>query len=258
MALELANYRQQAEEAIRAFWGNRQVALQKQIEAGSVDAGARGAVTAGKNLDGFRALIIDLVRANGLGHADVYINKGHVILPGFFRPTKQWDMLVLNGRRLVAAFEFKSQVGPSFGNNYNNRTEEAIGTAHCLWTAYREGAFGRDQPKPFLGWLMVVEDCAASRCVVRNDQPHFPVAREFQGASYLQRYDLLCQKLVMEGLYGAAALLATPNTAANTGEHSELSALSGLGNFVTSFAAHVAAEATRSPRGEYWTGSGQA
>jgi len=26
---------------------------------------------------------------------------------------------------LVAAIEAKSQVGPSFGNNFNNRTEEA-------------------------------------------------------------------------------------------------------------------------------------
>ena len=33
----------------------------------------------------------------------------------------------------------KSHVGPSFGNNFNNRTEEAIGTSHDLFTAYREG-----------------------------------------------------------------------------------------------------------------------
>lgn len=42
---------------------------------------------------------------------------------------------------MIAAVELKSQVGPSFGNNCNNRTEEAIGTAHDFWTAYREGAF---------------------------------------------------------------------------------------------------------------------
>jgi hypothetical protein len=42
--------------------------------------------------------------------------------------------------RLLAGVEFKSQVG-SFGNNYNNRTEEAIGSATDIWAAYREGAF---------------------------------------------------------------------------------------------------------------------
>lgn len=172
MALELANYKEQARDAIKAFWGNREAAQRKQAETGNIDAGTRGAVTAGKNLDGFVALIQSLVKANGLAHAQIHVNKGLVVLPGYFRPTKQWDLLVLNGKRLVAALEFKSQVG-SFGNNYNNRTEEAIGTAHCLWTAYRDGALGA-QPQPFLGWLMVVEDTDASRAPVRNDQPHFP------------------------------------------------------------------------------------
>ena len=94
---------------------------------------------------------------------------------------------------------------------------------------------------------MVVEDADESRAPVRNDQPHFPVFPEFNGASYLKRYDLLCQKLVKEKLYSAAALLATPSNAANTGEYRSLSELSNLDNFVTSFAGHVAAEAARSP-----------
>jgi len=243
MALELANYQEQARDAIKAFWGNRDAALKKQIESGNTDAGSRGAVTAGKNLDGFRALITSLVRANGLDHAHVHTNKGLVVLPGFFRPTKQWDMLVMNEGRLIAALEFKSQVG-SFGNNYNNRTEEAIGTAHCIWTAYRDGALG-EHPRPFLGWLMVVEDAPGSRTPVRDTEPHFKVFPEFRAASYLKRYDLLCQKLVKEQLYSAAALLASPSTAAETGEYCELSELSSLATFVTAFAGHIATEAAR-------------
>ena len=64
--------------------------------------------------------------------------------------------------QLGAAIEFKSQVGPSFGNNFNNRSEEAIGSATDVWAAYREGAF-RPSPRPFLGYLMLLEDCAASQ-----------------------------------------------------------------------------------------------
>jgi hypothetical protein len=93
-------------------------------------------------------------------------------LPGFFRPTKSWDVLVTNKGRLVAAVELKSQVG-SFGNNLNNRTEEAIGTAVDLWTAHRDGAFGKDAPPPFVGWLMLIEDSAKSRTPVRCSSPHF-------------------------------------------------------------------------------------
>lgn len=243
MPLALVNYREQAQDAIKAFWGNREAALRKQVESGNTDAGTRGAVTAGKNLDGFIALVRSLIAANGLTSAQIHTNKGLVVLPGFFRPTKQWDLLVMNDRRLVAALEFKSQVG-SFGNNYNNRTEEAIGSAHCLWTAFRDGALG-DGPRPFLGWLMVVEDARKSSKPIKNNEPHFPVFPEFRGASYLQRYDLLCQKLMREQLYSSATLLATPRQAVNSGEYRELSPLSGLDTFVTSFAGHIAAEAAR-------------
>jgi hypothetical protein len=156
-----------------------------------------------------------------------------------------WDVLVIHEGRLVAAVELKSQVGPSFGNNFNNRTEEAIGTAHDLWTAYREGAFGK-HPKPFVGWMMMVEDEPASRSPVRDKSPHFPVFKEFQGASYLKRYDVLCQRLVQEQLYTAATLLASPRSATTTGDFAELSELTGLKTFVTTLAGHIAAEAARS------------
>lgn len=245
MTLNLVDYERQAQEAVMAFWGNREKARQKQIEAGKIDAGERAGVTAGKNMDGFTTLIADLVEANGLGHARIHRERAVVTLPGYFRPTKLWDLLVMHEGRLIAAIELKSQVGPSFGNNFNNRTEEAIGTAHDFWTAFREGALGQ-QPPPFVGWLMLVEDAPGSRSPVRDRSPHFPVFTEFQGASYLKRYDVLCQRLVKEQLYTSACLMASPRTAAATGEMSDLSDMTGLKTFVTSFAGHIAAEAARS------------
>lgn len=243
MALDLADYETKAREAVQAFWGNRDKARQKQIEAGNADAGERGSVTAGKNMDGFIALVIDIVRANGLRHANIHQQRALLTLPGYFRPTKLWDVLVIHQGRLVAALEFKSQVG-SFGNNFNNRTEEAIGTAHDLWTAYREGAFGK-QPRPFVGWLMLVEDAPGSRAAVRDSSPHFPVFREFQGVSYVQRYNLLCQRLVQEQLYTAASMITSPRMAAEDGEYTELDQMTGLRTFVTSLAGHIAVEASR-------------
>jgi len=244
MAINLANYDKKTREAIQAFWGNREKARQKQIEAGKVDAGERSSVTGGMNMDGFVALVIDLVKANGLEHADIHRARRVVTLPGYFRPTKLWDLLVLNQGRLIAALEFKSQVGPSFGNNFNNRAEEAIGTAHDLWTAYREGAFGKNS-KPFVGWVMLVEDAAKSRSPVRDASPHFPVFREFQNASYLERYKLLCQRLAQEQLYTTASVIASPRSAASDGAYSDLDEMTSFKTFVTSFAGHVAAEAAR-------------
>ena len=244
MALDLVDYERKAREATMAFWGNREKARQKQIEAGTTDQGERAGVTGGKNMDGFVALVIDLVKANGLAHAAIHQQVSLLTLPGYFRPTKLWDLLVIHEDRLLAAIELKSQVGPSFGNNFNNRSEEAIGTAHDLWTAYREDAFGK-QSRPFVGWLMMVEDAAESRRPVRDRSPHFPVFPEFQGASYLKRYDILCQRLVKEQLYTTASLLASPRSAVNGGAYAELSEMTGLKTFVTSFAGHIAAEAAR-------------
>ena len=244
MALDLVDYERKAHVAVKAFWGKREAARQKQIESGKADQGERAGVTAGKNMDGFTALVLDIVRANGLARADIHRDKAMLTLPGYFRPTKLWDILVIYKGELIAALELKSQVGPSFGNNFNNRTEEAIGTAQCFWTAYREHAFGK-QPRPFVGWLMLVEDAPQSRSPVKATSPHFPVLEEYKGASYLQRYDLLCQKLVEERLYTTAAIIATPRSAVKTGEFSAISTMTDLKTFVTTLAGHVAAEAAR-------------
>ena len=245
MTIDLADYEQKAREAIQAFWGNREKARQKQVDSGKADQGERAGVTAGKNMDGFIALVIDIVRANGLDHADIHQQRRVLTLPGYFRPTKLWDLLVINEGRLIAALEFKSQVGPSFGNNFNNRSEEAIGTAHDLWTAYREGAFG-EQTRPFVGWLMLLEDAPASRAPVRDASPLFPVFTEFQGASYAERYNILCRKLAQERLYTTASILTSPRSASADGSYSEMSDMTGLRTFVTELAGHVAAEAARS------------
>ena len=244
MALDLVNYEQKALEAVKAFWGNREAAKQKQIESGKADQGERAGVTGGKNMDGFLSLVLDIIKSNGLSHAQIHQNRAMLTLPGYFRPTKLWDLLVMYKGELIAAIELKSQVGPSFGNNFNNRTEEAIGTAHDLWTAYREGAFGK-QPRPFVGWLIMVEDAPKSRSPVRDSSPHFSVFEEFKGASYLKRYDLLCQRLVQEQLYTAATVIAAERSAVDSGEYSQLSSMTGLKSFVTAFAGHIAAESAR-------------
>ena len=244
MAIDLVNYEEKAREAVQVFWTSREQARRKQIETGKADQGERAGVTAGKNMDGFIALVTHVVRANGLPLAEIHLKRRVLTLPGYFRPTKLWDVLVINRGRLIAALEFKSQVGPSFGNNFNNRTEEALGTAHDLWTAYREGAFG-EQPRPFVGWLILVEDTKGSRSPVRDVSPHFPIFREFEGASYATRYNILCRKLMQEQLYTAAAVLMTPRSASTTGEYAELSELTGLRTFVSELAGHIAAEGAR-------------
>jgi type II restriction enzyme len=150
-------------------------------------------------MDGFIRLIQQIVVANGLSPRSVFIERGApVTIPGYYRATKMWDVLVVHhgekSTRLVAALELKSQVG-SFGNNFNNRCEEAIGTAVDFWTAFRDGAFG-NSPKPFTGYLMLLQDCPAVYSSVRVEEQHFKIFDGFRGSSYARRYELLCQRLV--------------------------------------------------------------
>lgn len=244
MSLDLVEFERKTVEAIKAFWGNRDAARLKQFEAGIFDRGERAGVTGGKNMDGFVSLLKNIIDANGLSHAEVHLTRAALTLPGYFRPTKLWDIIVTYRGELIAAIELKSQVGPSFGNNFNNRTEEAIGTAHDLWTAYRENAFGHQAP-PFIGWLMLVEDELKSRSPVRDASPHYNVFPEFSGASYLKRYDILCQKLVQEKLYTSAALITSPRSAYVDGEFGDMSLMTSLKSFVSAFAGHIATTASR-------------
>ena len=136
------------------------------------------------------------------------ISRGTAVeLPGYYRPEKKWDLVVVHGDTLVAAIEFKSQVGPSFGNNYNNRTEEAIGNAVDIWTAFREGRFGSQ--RPWLGYLFLLEEAPKSTTPVRVREPYFPIDEEFRGASYMKRYEILCRRLLLERLYDAACLVTS-------------------------------------------------
>ena len=133
--------------AIRHFWDARDKQQEKQIEGGRIDAGSRGAVTGGTQMGALEVLVSDILIEAGLTSLDVK-SRTSLELPGYYRPEKKWDLIVVSQSKLVAAIEFKSHVGPSFGNNFNNRCEEAIGSGTDIWTAYREGRFG-DSPAPF-------------------------------------------------------------------------------------------------------------
>jgi DNA modification methylase len=113
-------------EAIKFFWKTRQRQSDRQGKrTGTRDSGSRTAVTGGKQLDGFVELLRDFLGEAGLDRACIYTSK-KVELPGWYRAEKKWDLLIVREAKLIAAMEFKSQVG-SFGNNFNNRTEEALG-----------------------------------------------------------------------------------------------------------------------------------
>lgn len=229
------------QKAVKRFWGTRETQAQRQgALSGSKDAGARSAVTGGAQMNGFIDLVRELLCENGLPKANVFCEKC-VELPGWYRPEKKWDLLVVSDGMLIAGIEFKSQVG-SFGNNYNNRTEEAIGSAADIWSAYREGAF-QPSARPWLGYLMLLEDAPGSVRPVRAREPHFNVFPEFKEASYAKRYEILLTKLVRERLYDAACFLMSNSVQGAKGVYQEPSPELSFQNFVASLIAKAIAVA---------------
>jgi hypothetical protein len=233
-------------QAIIHFWTQRGAQLQSQGgKRRDKDLGDRGAVTGGKHLDGFRELVGVLLEEAGLQRATIYW-RNKTELPGWFRAEKNWDLLVVADGKLVAIVEFKSQVG-SFGNNFNNRTEESLGNATDLWAAYKEGAFHPSE-RPWLGYFMLLEDAPGATSPVRVKEPHFQVFPEFRDASYAQRYNLLLTKLVRSRLYDAGCFLMSSRKGGRKGEYGEPNPELGFQPFVTSLLARAIAVArTQAP-----------
>ena len=237
MVPNINRYEEALRKAVQGFWATRKAQSAKQKAKRTSDQGARGDVTGGAQMDGFADLVARIVREAGIPDAGVFRRKA-IELPGFFRASKKWDTLIVVDGKLLAAIELKSQVGPSFGNNVNNRAEEAIGSAVDLWTAYREGAF-HASPRPWLGYMFLLEECERSLSPVAAAEPHFPVFPEFQSASYAKRYELLCRKLVRERHYNAVSFLTSGRDRGMRGEYREPTAELAFREFAASLVGHV-------------------
>ncbi len=227
-------------QAVAFYWKTLESQSKKQKKKGSkaADRGGRARVTGGKQMDGFAKLIRQILIENGLPEAHVHLDK-MLELPGYFRPTKKWDLVVVQDSKLIAAMELKSQTGPSFGNNLNNRAEEAVGTAQDIRIAFREGAFNKTGQKPWIGMLMLLEDCPGSQSIVRLQEPHFKVFPEFRDTSYAKRYEILLRRLVREELSTRAALLLSTTRQGVRGVFTEPAEDLRVRDFFVSLAGHI-------------------
>jgi len=232
MKIDIEKYKPLIKSAIELFWNTRnKQAFQHSIKNIN-DTGNRSAVTGGKQLDGFLVLLSTIAKDVGINRNCIYTKGNHI--PGYFRPTKDWDFLIISpNKKLISVIEIKSQVG-SFGNNFNNRTEESLGSAIDLWTAFRENAYP-NQSAPWVGYLMLVEKSDKSTKPVRVSEPHFKVFPEFIEGSYIDRYKILCKKLMLERHYSQTCLIWSKNDFSYGNVKDEIS----IETFLHSFVGHL-------------------
>ena len=196
-------------------------------------------MTGGAQMDGFSSLLQTLLVRRGFSKEAVFSSTRRE-LPGWYRSQKQWDLLLVRERKLIAALELKSQIG-SLSNNFNNRAEEAIGLAVDTQAAFREGLYPRSG-RPWMGYLMLLEDARGSTRSVKVSEPHFPVCEEFRGSSYVRRYEILLHKLVLDGLLDAACLILADPDSARKGTYREPSPDLTFENFARSLIGRASSE----------------
>jgi Restriction endonuclease XhoI len=201
MPIEVPDYEPPFLAAVRDFWNVRDNQAERQRLEGKLDAGTRGAVTGGQHLNEVALLIADVFADAGIqpvGNAR--------LLPGYYRASKNWDVVVTHKGAIVAIIELKSQVG-SFGNNQNNRIEEMIGQSLDLWRAVRENLLG--EIRPWFGYLMLLEAREQSRTVLRAPKTAFPPDPEFANTCYIDRYQIAFKRLRKEGDMNAVCLVTS-------------------------------------------------
>jgi hypothetical protein len=239
MPLNLEGLDARVRIAVQKFWKAQDDALKAKRHSKKKDTGRRGALTSGRHLAAFATLIREIVAANGLPESDVRTAGDDVTIPGYFRATKSWDILVVHRGHLIAAIELKS-MGSSFGNNLNNRAEGILGQSVDLMKAHDRRVY-RASPRPFLGYCVLLADGPAAHRMHKASSPHFDVLPEFAQASYAQRFAILCRKLVEEELYAEACLMLTPPAEGlKSGAYSHLDDATSFKRFAAGLAAHVA------------------
>jgi type II restriction enzyme len=197
----MPDYEPRFREAVRSFWNVRNSQAEQQRLEGKLDAGTRGAVTGGQHLNSVALLIADI-----FADAGVQPEGNARLLPGYYRASKNWDVVVTYKDAIVAIIELKSQVG-SFGNNLNNRVEEMIGQSLDLWRAAREHLLG--PIRPWFGYVMLLESHEKSRALLRNPKTAFPADPEFNDSRYIDRYTIAFKRLLLEGDMNSVCLVTT-------------------------------------------------
>ena len=184
------------------FWSQKNDAVRRLAEAGIVGTGAQARNA--RHMESLATFVRQMFLEAGLSESDVRVNG---VIPGYYRRSKDWDIVATYKDNLVAVVELKSQVG-SEGNNGNNRIEEALGNSRDasaaqelnqafgnlpIWTAFCV-AFGSspDDAKP-----------------TRAPQSMFSLDPVFAGMTYARQWEIAVTRFIQTGAYDAGWMVTT-------------------------------------------------
>lgn len=199
--------REDLDIAIAAYWAAKDEQRAAAEAVSSTAEGSAKAVRGGGHFNPVANLLARFFTDAGYPAESIAASGVKTVLSAYFRPNKAWDLVVVHKGVLVAAIELKALGGPSYGNNYNNRVEEALGNAVDVAHANRAQLVGKE--KPWLGYFFLLDDSPEARQPREpRTNPMLPIPPEWPVLSFRERFSLTGRRLVEEGLYDAVCYVS--------------------------------------------------
>jgi|HubBroStandDraft_3_1064219.scaffolds.fasta_scaffold22029_2 hypothetical protein len=189
-------------QAVQQWIDAKEAQAQKSRDGGRAQGGTRSQVTGGSHLRGINRLIEDEIKSTGASGLELRVDR-KAVLAGWYRSSKAWDLLVLQHGAPILAVEYKSMAG-SVGNNLNNRADEVFGIAEDARQAEKHGILPANLRRVYIYLLEVTPSVRKPVNVGRPLGNHDIV---FNGASYLDRLAIMCERMRDSGLYHLALVL---------------------------------------------------
>lgn len=190
-------------ELLAHFWREKGEAVRRNVEAGRGGYGAQARDA--RHMTVFAAFVRQMFIDAGLKEHEVFVDRA---IPGYFRRSKNWDVVATHKGHLVGVVELKSQVG-SEGNNGNNRIEEALGNAFDADTAQElNRAFGK-LPVWTAFCMVFGSDPSLARPVGTRGAPLFQTDPVFDGMTYGDQWAIAVERFVLTGAYNAGWMAMT-------------------------------------------------
>jgi hypothetical protein len=190
------------------WWAEKNEAIDRLAADGKSDTGAQARNA--KHMRSIAMFVRQMFIDAGLPEADVTVDS---IIPGYYRRSKNWDVVAMHKGHLVGVVELKSQAS-SPSNNANNRIEEAIGSAVDA-KAVQEltGAFGN--LGVWAAWSMTFNrDCESGNPIrltsVQKSKLRFPLNDSaFENMTYAKQYAKAVERFIAQKVYDAGWMLIT-------------------------------------------------
>ncbi|MCX4754319.1 Shedu anti-phage system protein SduA domain-containing protein [Kitasatospora purpeofusca] len=156
-----------------------------------------------------QSIIADLVSR---GVPPEWIKSGpRLSLPSFYGGISSgWDLVISRDGFPLAAIYIKSQMGPSYGNNFRNRIQDVTEQALDVRRQYEKSDLKELQPH--LGLFFILEDGPGARRPVKTTPAVTGFPSEVDGMSYRDRFTDVFGRLLKDRVYdGICYITASPD-----------------------------------------------